>query len=158
MAESSFQIFLSRSLRVLASEADQAYRAVALRLGGRRVAIVVDGERLSVASTLGRLSVERSFAPVVAEARASRTVLKQLLDGDRELTDAICADEVALQGELEDLVAFYEALLLYFLGAVRCPSFPDLLREFMANVGHAAPDGGRAESPMQVGKQRRTVS
>ncbi len=158
MAESSFQVFLSRSLRVLASEADSAYRAVMLRLGGRRVAIAVDGERLSVASLNGRLSVERSLGPVAAEARASRLALKRVLSGERDLMDAICADEISLQGELEDLVAFYEALLLYFLGAVRCPSFPKLLREFMTDVGHAAPAGNHAESPTRVGTQRRTAS
>jgi len=158
MAEAGFQIFLSRSLRILESEANLAYGAVAHRLSGRRVGIAVDGERLSVSSTNAQLLVERSLAPVVAEARASRYVLKRLLVGERELIDAVCADEVSLQGELEDLIAFYEALLLYFLGAVRCPSFPEVLREFLAGVEHAAPGGAQTGSPTRVGSLRRTAS
>jgi len=130
MADRTFSGFLRRSLDVLAVEASTAYAAVAKTLAERRVSIEVDDERVVVANLSGKLTLLAAGEPCAAQATASRQVLHALLDGELGLTDAILADRVRLSGELDDLVAFHDALLLYFMGAVRSPSFAALSDEF----------------------------
>ena len=129
----SFSAFLTRSLDVLRAECPDAYDAVCARLGDRTVSISVDGEEVAVSSLRGTLRIRGSVPRVAATAISSRTTLLQLLDGQRGLTDAIVSDDVRLVGPLEDLVAFYEGLLQYFVGAVRCPSFASLLDDFISD-------------------------
>lgn len=126
-----FSVFLADSLAVLGREAPLAYATVYEKLGGRAVAIEVDGDALAVAPRWGRL--ERAPLPqrVVARASSSHGSLVRLLRGDVDLTRAILDGEVTLLGGLEDLAAFYDALIAYFMGAVRCPSFPELIDRFI---------------------------
>jgi hypothetical protein len=138
MADTSFRGFLGRSLQVLEREAPLAYRAVCDTLGARRVAIRVDAERLLVENLSGKLCLVSAEGSVSAEASASRCVLRALIEGEVGLTDAILSDQVELVGGLDDLVAFHEALLFYFMGAVRSPSFVVLSDEFLAT---GAPSG-----------------
>lgn len=134
MVDAMFTRFLRRSLDVLEVEAPQAYALVGERLGARVVSIQVDAECVGIEVRSSRLVVSRSV-PSGTHARASLGTLRALLDGERALTEAILAEEILLIGVLEDLVQFYEALLTYFRGAVRCPSFAPLLERFFAEAG-----------------------
>jgi len=129
----TFAWFLARSLELLEAECPAAYAAICRKLGERRVAIRVDGERVGVGSSSGRLSIDQSTAPAVAEAVASRTALLRLLDGKSTLTQSILTDEIILSGAIDDLVPFYEGLIAYFHGAVRSPGFPRLLYAFIGS-------------------------
>jgi len=66
------------------------------------------------------------------EARVSRAALCELLEAEYTLPEAIYNDRVILRGHLDDLLAFYDALYLYFCGAVRCASFPAILDEYLS--------------------------
>lgn len=152
MGDAIFTRFLRRSLEVLEAEAPRAYALVSERLGARAVSIQVGAECVGIQATKGRLVASRSL-PSGTHARASLSTLRALLDGERGLTDAILAEEVVLIGELEDLVQFYEALLTYFRGAVRCPSFASLLDRFFAEAGG---DPTAALAPRRMAQRRRT--
>jgi hypothetical protein len=130
----AFADFLARSLELLAREAPRSYEDVYARLGGRRVGIEVDGEAVSISPRWGKLVPGALVGDFSARASASRAVLGRLLAGERDLTQAILDDDVVLIGALEDLTAFYDALIAYFGGAVRCRTFPDLLEEFLADA------------------------
>ena len=142
MNSRSFAAFLSQSLELLERECPAAYGAVCGKLGERLVAIGVDDEVVRVRARRGRLFLDRSSAPVAAQASASRAALGALLDGRTTLTRSILADEIVLVGAVDDLVAFYDGLVAYFQGAVRSPSFPRLLDAFMGGIDHAVPAPG----------------
>jgi hypothetical protein len=149
----SFSDFLARSLELLALDAPASYAAVASKLGSMRVNIEVDGERLGVQAHAGRLVVGVPSHSAAAEAGATRRALVRLLSGDLGLTEAILADEVRLQGALEHLVAFYEALLGYFRGAVASPAFPGLLDAFMDSSRSDTGRGLSAVTPVEAEKR-----
>jgi hypothetical protein len=134
-----FADFLALSLDVLEREAPRSYDDVRERLAGRRVAIEVDGEGVSISPRWGKLVPGPLLGEFSARASASRAVLARLLRGEQDLTQAILDDEVVLVGALEDLTAFYEGLVAYFRGAVRSRSFPSLLDRFLADARTRAP-------------------
>lgn len=132
MTERTFAAFLRRSLALLERDCPEAYGLVGRHLGARRVAIEIDGERLDVYCREGRLHVTQGGElPPAAEARSTRGCLIELLDAATTLNDAVLTDGVALTGALDDLVAFHDALLVYFRGAVNSPAFPELLEVFL---------------------------
>jgi len=141
----SFTRFLTRSLELLRDQAPRDYEAVRHHLGDLCVSIEVDAERLSVADHRGVLDVKWGAHRAVATARASRSTLLDLLEGKIGLTEAIVADRVALIGPLPALVNFHDALLAYFMGAVRTPQFAPLLDDFFRAsqdvLQPLAPDG-----------------
>jgi hypothetical protein len=126
-----FTTFLVRSLQLLRVCAPTGYAAICDKLGGRCVSIEVDAERVQVHSESGVLDVKWGNHSAVASARASRATLRSLLRGERSLNAAILADDVILIGATGDLVAFYEALVAYFMSAVCTPNFSLLLDEFL---------------------------
>ncbi len=127
----SFIGFLNRSLTLLQAEALMAYEAVATTLGGRSVNVDVDGELVGMLIVRGRIVTGPPLAVPTTTARTSRAALARLLRGERDLTEAILADEITLIGDIENLTTLYDALLCYFRGAVRSPGFPALLDEFL---------------------------
>lgn len=136
-----FAEFLRRSLSLLSTHATPAYAEVAKKLGSGVVALEVDGEALSITARQGRIEVianshdrtthaqPRSTA---ARARTSRRALVALLEGRVDLVQAVWQDAVELQGPLEALLRFYDALRAYFRAAVGCPEFAALLDEYLA--------------------------
>jgi hypothetical protein len=133
-----FTTFLVRSLELLRRQAPAGYTLVCQRLGSRTVAIEVEGERLCVRNVNGLLDVKWGARGAVAQARASKATLVELLRGELRLTQAIVEDRVQLVGALDDLVAFYDGLLAYFMSAVRAPGFAALLGEFLG-TWHRSP-------------------
>lgn len=139
MNDANFSPFLQRSLSLLDGEAPAAYAAVVASLGGRSVNIAVDDERLALLARRGRLVISAPLEHPTTSARTSRRALRRLLEGEVDLTRAILADEVALFGGVDDLTNLYDALLCYFRGAVRSPSFPALLDDFLGPPGDSSP-------------------
>jgi hypothetical protein len=143
-----FGSFLSASLDVLRSEAPGSYRCIYEKLDGRTVAIEVDGERLSITPRWDRLVPCVSTENVAVRASSTRAALVRLLEGELDLTRAILDDDVVLIGALDDLTAFYDGLIAYFMGAIRCPTFPKLLSAFLEDAASRARTS-RPRSPRQ---------
>jgi hypothetical protein len=101
-------------------------------LGTREVLIEVDGERTAVTSTKSAARVEAAPRAPVVECRTTRSAILDMVDARMTLVDAVLSERVWLCGGVEDLLAFHDGLMTYLGGAVRCPSFPWLLREFRA--------------------------
>lgn len=131
MTDGNFRRFLARSLETLRSELPVGYAAVAAGLGRREVRVQVDGEELAICSDGRQLTLVDAALYPVAYAQATTAALRSILEGEESLENAVLAQRIHLQGCLDDLVAFYEALRSYFNAAVRCPSFAGLLREYL---------------------------
>jgi hypothetical protein len=101
-------------------------------LGTREVLIEVDGERTAVTSTKSATRVEAAPRAPVVECRTTREAIIDLVDARMTLVDAVVSERVWLRGSVGDLLAFYDGLMAYLGGAVRCPSFPWLLNDFRA--------------------------
>jgi hypothetical protein len=128
---------LAESFAVLAAELPAAYERMSAKLAGQSVSLNVDGERFVVAFAEGKAQVrvvgegekgEELSAPV--RITTSRRAILEVIDAERSLAEAVLADEVDVMGDLERLVEAREGLLAYVHGAVRCPSFPALLKRF----------------------------
>ena len=131
---------LEESFDILVRELPAAYERMCARLAGRSVAIRVDDERLVVAFEGGRAAVSRieaadeTWIPVI---RTNRRAIADVIDARRTLADAVMADQVEAIAPLADLADIQRGLATYVHGAVRCPSFPDLLRRFLASCNEA---------------------
>lgn len=139
MSSGSFRDFLGRSLQTLEAELPAGYAAVAGCLGERDVQVEVDGERVAICGNGRRLAVVDGSLKPAAYARATTGALRAILEGAYSLESAVLAELIHLQGSLEDLVAFYEALKSYFNAAVRCPSFAGLLADYLAATAATQP-------------------
>lgn len=127
-----FASFLATSFELLEREMPALYARMCELLAPRRVVLNVDRE--SVALAFSRRQARFVEIPETAEvhvATTSRAVLR-VIDAQNDLMAAVLADELHVRGELDDLVAFHDGLLAYVHGAVRAPSFPQLLREYRA--------------------------
>jgi len=131
VTEASFESFLERSLRLLEAEAPSAEATLRRRLGPSLLALFVDGESLVLSSVAGRLVARASTQSAPARLLTSRAALRELLSGRLTLLDAVLSDAVELTGSLDELLRLDDCLHLYLHGAVRCASFPALLREFL---------------------------
>jgi hypothetical protein len=99
-------------------------------LASRRVILNVDRESVALAFSRQRTRfVEMPETAEIHVSTTSRTILR-VIDAETNLMEAVLADELYVRGELDDLVAFHDGLLAYVHGAVRAPSFPQLLREY----------------------------
>jgi hypothetical protein len=131
VTDRSFFHFLRSSLGLLERDLPSGYAVVCARLGKREVAVDVDGEASSLSCDGRRVVVLEAPRTPVARAVSTRAALTDLLAARTTLLDAALADRVLLVGALSDLIAFHGALVAYFSAAVRCPSFPALLEDFM---------------------------
>jgi hypothetical protein len=48
------------------------------------------------------------------------------------LLDAVLEERIVMLGSVPDICAFHDGLMAYLHGAVRCRSFPELLRRYRA--------------------------
>jgi hypothetical protein len=130
--DGSFASFLGRSLDLLRRELPWGHEALCRALSPRVVVITVDGEATGVSCEEAMLRVGAASEDPAVECRTTRGAILELVDARMTLVDAVCCDRVELRGSVEDLLAFHDGLMVYLGGAVRCPSFPWLLREFRA--------------------------
>jgi hypothetical protein len=127
----TFTHFLARSLVLLEDELPRIYAEVARSVGDREVRCRVDEDEISVFGDGTRLRLARETRQPAVRVVAKRQVIVDVVLARTTLQDALWEDRIVLLGSLDDLVAFHDALMAYVGGAVRCPSFPELLDEYL---------------------------
>ena len=128
----SFVAFLARSLSLLEAELPQIATRVAASVGARNVACQIDDERFGIVSDGKCLRViTQPAAKSEVEIATTRAVIRTLLEGETTLEDALWNERILLKGELDDILAFNDGLHVYLCGAVRSPSFPDLMSDYL---------------------------
>jgi hypothetical protein len=127
----SFTHFLARSLVLFEDELPALYREIARRVGVREVRCHVDFDRVTIFSDGRRLHLSRRVEAPVVQLSTSRQVIVDLVHAKATLKDALWDDRILLRGNLDDLLAFHDGLMAYLQGSVRCPSFPELLEQYL---------------------------
>jgi hypothetical protein len=121
---------LTQAFALLANQATPAHRALARRLGPRRVRINIDRESFDVIADGGAPRVAAAAGPVTVSISTSRKVVRDVLAGRRTMADALRDDSLRAFGALRDLVAVLAALDAFVHGAVRCESMSELFDAF----------------------------
>ena len=131
----SFGVFLFDAMRALQREHGDAWGRVCAALHGRRVTVAVDAEIVPL--SFDATSV--TFLPFAARAHVTlhtdRATIDGLIDGGLSLMDAVGQNRLGLAGRPDDVVRFHDGLMAWLHGAVRSPSFPELLRGFRTGPG-----------------------
>lgn len=130
--------FIQRSLDILREEQPDAFGRLCGCLEGRVVRLAVDEELMRMEFGQGDVrfipmrsvpSSPDAARPCVDVATGRRAIL-DLVDGKLTLMSAVLGDELVLRGSTDNLLAFHDGLFFYLHGAVRAPTFPDLLDAF----------------------------
>jgi hypothetical protein len=129
--------FVERSLQLLEREAPHFHARVCLTLRGRRVLVgglAGSGERPFALSFDGGMvdCVEPDGAEDV-HFGIDRVTILALVDGEWTLEHALREERFDVRGRLGDVADLFDGWLAYVRGAIRCPSFPQLLSEFRAD-------------------------
>lgn len=136
MPRSGFGRTLEVSLGVLRDEAPASFARLETALRDRPVFFDVDGAPFRLSFYAGSFRLEeaehRNHGEV--EVALSKATVLALLDGMVSLEDAVWTDRLRLYGKPARLVGFFDALLFYLRGAVRCPSFPELLADYRSDT------------------------
>jgi hypothetical protein len=145
MQRSEFGDFLARSLAVLEREMPRSHARLCAVMRDRCAAFRVDGPPVLLAfgdggPTLGPLA---GTAPGV-ECELSKQTILDLVDGRLSLEEAVRGDRFLLRAPVRELQVFFEALQLYFRGAVRCPSLPVLLEAYRRGGAAVEPETPRS--------------
>ena len=134
MPPREFAPLLDRSLALMAREAPRAYERLGDAFGASAVRLEVGNEQIGVRFDQRRHVLEADASGGMsgksALVRVDRATILALADGELALLDAILCERLWLQGPIDAVIHFDAALLAYLDGAVRCPSFPRLLREY----------------------------
>ncbi|MBY0279181.1 hypothetical protein K2Z84_27935 [Candidatus Binatia bacterium] len=146
-ADGSFRSFLARSLDAIAREAPRLHGALARRLRGARVRLCVDDERVAVASDGSVVRVGDDRADATVELRTDSATLLDLTSGAIGFLDAALEDRMVVVGGVDEVVGFYDALVLYLQGAVRSASLAWLLDEFRTSRRGSAPQNEDGQWP-----------
>lgn len=126
----SFASFLRTSLQALEQECPQAHRQMCARLCGREIEIRVDEELVAVQFGTEAVVLSRRSKKPCVTVTSTRTAILELVDARVSLTKAILSEALDLRGAPSDLSAFFDSFEAYLRGAVRAPSFPDILSAY----------------------------
>jgi hypothetical protein len=132
VVEARFGDFLRESFEALRRERPAIYDEMCRVMQPRMARIEVDGGPVDVQFAGGEARIMRANRrpkPAI-EVRASRDTILGMVDARWSLMSAIAEDRLLIHGLIDDLIAFHDGLTVYLHGAVRAPSFPDLLRRF----------------------------
>jgi hypothetical protein len=129
-ADSSFRSFLDRSLAAIEREVPAIHRELPRTLGRCLVRLCIDGERLVIASTGERLGLHGDVPGCQVEFTTQSATLLALTSGSTSFLDAAIDGHLSVKGDVDDVLRFYDGLILYLQGAARSPSLPWLLEEF----------------------------
>jgi hypothetical protein len=135
--EGDFAGFVGAALQALSAHQPGAYLALCQRMVGRRVRVTVDGESVLLDFRGGRVDLRAEDAPADVRIATARAVILEVLDGGVTLGEAVTAGRLHVRGEAVSLLHGLDALRLFVHGAVRSPSFPELLRRFRASADGA---------------------
>jgi len=124
---------IADGFRALAAERPDELARLCALLDGRRLALTVDGEAISVAFAAATVSLARASdaAPSVA-LTLSRRLIADVIRAETTLAGALLDGRLVAVGALDELERLHDALLVYVHGATRAPTFPSLWRRFRA--------------------------
>lgn len=127
MSDPSFRAFLAVSLATLRRECPAAHEQMCRQLDARRVRLRVGSEEfgLSVQRDVVRLGPRPVQAHVDVET--DRRTILDVVAARASLLDVVVDERLHLRGAADELLRFHDALLSYVAGAVRSPTFPNLL-------------------------------
>lgn len=120
-------LVLEREMPVVHAELGELLR-------DREARLEMDGEGLGVSFAAGRFRIVDDAPDPFIDLRSDRRAVLEVIGGELTLEDAVWQERIVLRGELDDLILFHDALMLYLQGAVRCPSFPWLLGCYRAGT------------------------
>jgi hypothetical protein len=132
-ADRSFRRFLDRALGAIETEVPHVHRALCSALARSTVRLCVDRERMIITEERGRVLLKDDVRGTLVEFATDSTTLLALTSGDASFLDAALDDRMMVKGAVDEIVLFYDALVLFLQGAVRSPSLPWLLDEFEAS-------------------------
>jgi hypothetical protein len=142
----SFARYLEAALDLLQVEAPAHFAATRARMRGRAAAIRVDDApplRLCFASGPPWISRRGALTGDIAVAISGRD-LDRFLAGELTLEEGLADDRLRIQGDVDQVLDFLDALAAWLHGALRCPSFPTLQRAYLAEPHPDSPQGLRA--------------
>ncbi len=122
--------FIELSFEILRDEFPTAYHLLCSQLAPRTVQMFINDEVVILAFDAGFAHLRQDVRTPTLELHTTRQTILDVIDAHLAPHEAILADAILLRGAIEDLAAFYDGLLTYVHGAVRCPSFPALLDRF----------------------------
>lgn len=123
---------LGESFKVLAREQPALHARLCAELAGRTVELCMGAERFTVGFGASGARLGGVGGTVDARVTVAPRTVEDVLDARRALVDAVLAGEVEVVGSMEALAVLHAGLVTYGHGAVRCPSFPELLERFRA--------------------------
>jgi ubiquinone biosynthesis protein UbiJ len=126
--------FIETSLRTLRREFPAAYDLLCAQLTPLEIHLLIEDESIPLRFRFDQAIILLAPEQPDAELRTTRQTILDVIDARLTLDEAILTDAIRLQGEVEVLQRFHDALITYVSGAVRCPSFPELLTRFREAV------------------------
>jgi hypothetical protein len=130
MASDSLAAFLQSSFESLRMEQPGAWAEMCAHLKHHTVILQVDAETIALVFRRDGPSIADPIASD-ARLRTTRSALRSLLAGRCSLLDAVLDDSFELCGAWAALATFHDGLLAYLRGAVRSPTVPALLDNFL---------------------------
>lgn len=129
--------FVERSVEALEREAPRQFKEMCTALSGRRVGIRSGDEAFSLMFYEENVAIVGQGPADEVLLEVDRGTILQLVDGTLTLEDALRQDHLEVRGNVERVAEFYDGLLIYLSGAVRCPQFRRLLTEFRSTTPYA---------------------
>ena len=136
--DDSFTAFLRDSFDVLRRETPDLHVLLCRRLDGAEVELRVGGEAIALSFAEENVAfhepaprTETPGPPAASvEVVTTRAAILDLIDAEMGMLDSVLAERLSMRGALADLVRFHEGLTIYLHGAMRAPSFRDILGRF----------------------------
>jgi hypothetical protein len=136
--------FLDSALDAIRVECPAAYVRLCGLLVGSGLQLRVDGRARSFTVEGGRHRIGDSPS-AGTEIRTDRSAVEALLEGRLSLVDAVLGERLSLRGAPLDIAIMHDALVVFLEGAVRSPSLPGLLDEYLAD-GRVEPRYGTSDA------------
>lgn len=124
----SLRGLLVESLARLAVEAPGHHARLCDHLAGHTIDLELDADAFSLRGASPGLLLGPPLA-AACRLRTDAPTIAALAAGSLSLLDAVLTDHVTIHGPVDELLHFHQALQEYLHGAVRSPSFPELLAE-----------------------------
>ena len=124
-----FEGFVWAALDALSRARSDCYARLARVVADLPLRLFVQGERVQVVARRGRF-VRWSDGDAAVTVRTTPRAILALVDGEETLLDAVVAGRLDACGAVDALTAAHDGLMIFLEGAVRCPSFPGLMRDF----------------------------
>src|SRR5437016_5573997 len=104
---------METSLETLRQEFPSAYFLLCSQLAPRTLQMRVDNELVMLAFALTEVHTLPPLTSPTIELCTTRQTFLDLIDARLTLHEAILMDAIQLRGDIEDLAAFHDALLIY---------------------------------------------